>query len=1024
MATERTPESSAQQDIAESQAPNRPKAELRLVTLVFQHFFLPQPVMSYNPPHVFPGAWIECMLDDDDDKGVRDNPPSPNPPQDIAASEETIGSHAAAIERYRGGTALSTGSGPSTDTAPQCDEEKTAMSDMVLEPPAKTGDAMDVDPEPVTSKPASLDLLHSVKGLFRVLDLISESGSGGLVDKVIIAQDSLKELINVLCPGAYASLIKVDFKALDKLAIKPLGLYGSKSEIIAFLSCRGVINEETARALSQSTDNTSVPHLRSGLYILRARNTAPAGPQQIFVIYWPENTTWNDDAISSVRRNRDFHEILFRYLTKIADQVTCLISPEHARAIVWNPEAEELPMDLDEESDRLFTFEVAKTNEQDEGVSVRPGFTINTPILSVEQLHVECTLDASELQPILVQGETRQAILTKHFVPSNFVERLIRGETHTPVKLRSLISNGSIRLSPILTDEGIEILMDHGLDSRYPVPFTAWKARNQKAKESIEADGKKEEQETYKKLQEDSQPLESVLREAIVDRLLHLFPTVQRTVLSSSSNEHIEVLRAQYTSLVSVHPKLKDEIDKATSGDKSEHARLPSKFKVLREQILCIEIILKKRSDLEMPDRQDLIEHMSENGMDGLALAVKSRDSRAERKGFFAKLASLVSDEQSTTTTDRIRRQVRDRLAADTDSQFLAHLDGLLVQEPLLQDIITRAVEMANEGLQGTLKKLLGRFIGRAILIQQEALKLQVQRKTAGKLEEQRRVSRLQLIKEYEAENPDSSVEQEGVGIGDIWWSAGTLSEGPPVAPFLNVPARLKKAPAIVSRNWLRGGLFAQNWLHGGYFAQNWLHGGYFAQLPHVQLAAPQDWLYDGSFAQVGFPAPLKSLRAANLACAIELTHAELTAQRVFRAALLIVPAPSICCKQNWLHGGYFPQLPHVQLAAPQNWLYDGSFAQVGFPAPLKSLRAANLACAIELTHAELTAQRVFRAELAALQNWLHGGYFAQNWLHGGYFTQGGLTAQQVLSRRGQAARRGFVAVFPAPFVASGFSRR
>jgi hypothetical protein len=53
----------------------------------------------------------------------------------------------------------------------------------------------------------------------------------------------------------------------------------------------------SARALNNSKDNASAPHLRSGLYILR-------DAEQIFVIYWPEPSTWNDDAVSSVRRNR------------------------------------------------------------------------------------------------------------------------------------------------------------------------------------------------------------------------------------------------------------------------------------------------------------------------------------------------------------------------------------------------------------------------------------------------------------------------------------------------------------------------------------------------------------------------------------------------------------------------------------------------------------------------------------------------------------------------------------------------
>ncbi|KAJ7142201.1 Paf1-domain-containing protein [Mycena filopes] len=84
--------------------------------------------------------------------------------------------------------------------------------------------------------------MNSVNGMFRVLDLISEIGSGGLVNKIIIAQDSLKAFINELSPGAYSSLTKVDFKALDELLIKPAGLYGSKSEIVASQEPKHIIS--------------------------------------------------------------------------------------------------------------------------------------------------------------------------------------------------------------------------------------------------------------------------------------------------------------------------------------------------------------------------------------------------------------------------------------------------------------------------------------------------------------------------------------------------------------------------------------------------------------------------------------------------------------------------------------------------------------------------------------------------------------------------------------------------------------
>jgi len=63
------------------------------------------------------------------------------------------------------------------------------------------------------------------------------------VDKIIIAQDSLKRFLNKISPGAYTSLTKVDFRALDKLQVKPIGVYGSKDEIVRFLASVAVIDD-------------------------------------------------------------------------------------------------------------------------------------------------------------------------------------------------------------------------------------------------------------------------------------------------------------------------------------------------------------------------------------------------------------------------------------------------------------------------------------------------------------------------------------------------------------------------------------------------------------------------------------------------------------------------------------------------------------------------------------------------------------------------------------------------------------
>jgi len=84
-----------------------------------------------------------------------------------------------------------------------------------------------------------------VRGMYRLLDLITEQGSSGLVDKIVISQESLQAFINALSPGAYSSITRVNFKVLDDLLLKPIGVYGSREEIVRFFREIGAVDVET-----------------------------------------------------------------------------------------------------------------------------------------------------------------------------------------------------------------------------------------------------------------------------------------------------------------------------------------------------------------------------------------------------------------------------------------------------------------------------------------------------------------------------------------------------------------------------------------------------------------------------------------------------------------------------------------------------------------------------------------------------------------------------------------------------------
>ncbi|OSX60152.1 hypothetical protein POSPLADRAFT_1047623 [Postia placenta MAD-698-R-SB12] len=132
-----------------------------------------------------------------------------------------------------------------------------------------------------THEPQMPDLVTAVRGMYRVLDLINEQGSGGLVDKIIIAQDSLGRLMNDLRPGSYTSMTKVDFNALDTISVKPTGIYGSKNEIVRFLETLGSIDKTIAHSLrtensqSISAARPRTPTTRKSSMRYTGRKTPP-----------------------------------------------------------------------------------------------------------------------------------------------------------------------------------------------------------------------------------------------------------------------------------------------------------------------------------------------------------------------------------------------------------------------------------------------------------------------------------------------------------------------------------------------------------------------------------------------------------------------------------------------------------------------------------------------------------------------------------------------------------------------------
>ncbi|KAG8897412.1 hypothetical protein FRC00_004306, partial [Tulasnella sp. 408] len=253
----------------------------------------------------------------------------------------------------------------------------------------------------------------------------------------------------------YTNITKIDLARLDREAsLRLIGVYGSKSEIARFLRSQGSIDDEVyviwapssdillkgvgcllvSEKLLLGEDDVSInrgPSLRSGIYVLSppAADDYLTEPLVRYVIYWPEETTWNDDATGSVRINR---VMFMRYLTSLTDQIRALISPEHEAKLAFN-ETDQGDDSHDDGfgiswndyefanvDDRLFKFEVAKTNEQEEAVNIRPGFTVAHHAFCTSTAHIPTSTGSTRsesLVPQFVASETVQAVATTRFVP-------------------------------------------------------------------------------------------------------------------------------------------------------------------------------------------------------------------------------------------------------------------------------------------------------------------------------------------------------------------------------------------------------------------------------------------------------------------------------------------------------------------------------------------------------------------------------------------------------------------------------
>ncbi|KAF8267054.1 hypothetical protein EI94DRAFT_1830340 [Lactarius quietus] len=557
------------------------------------------------------------------------------------------------------------------------------------------------------------DLVDRVKGMYRVLDLISESGSNGNVDKVIVAQDSLQRFINTISPGVYASITKVDFKILNQFSIKPLGIYGCRDEIVRLLQSFGAVDEELARLLLAPSE-VNGPQLSSGLYIVTATEANPADERH-YVIYWPEVSTWNDSAASSVRRNR---VIFMRYLTKICDQVVALLSAGHSASLVWSDGDGDSDIGSGDiyarDSERLFTFEVAETIEQEESAVSRPGFQIKSSIIVPYEAPHYCSIDPSLHGPRLLPGETVQGLLTVVHIPPQVRTETLDERSYGKEGLSQLLKSNALALSEKLDEDALQTLVREALEDLFPKQCKDWHVRKQHIREIFMQERREKSSAVARDLADTEGSLQHALREKVVDHVVGIYPSLDRGCLSSGVGGMESSMRP--SDIRTLYPTIEDIIERHIEDTIFDYVpTMCSDFKVLKFGVIALSQLLGENKHLRREARSLLfqafvVEHDFKKALE--ILPKGSNFPTRWKSSFWSDLRDGAFNEES------FKKEMRKTVALVSDSQFLQQIWSTNDED--LRSVVQTANALAQTELSSSIDAVAKKMTQAAMATQQD----------------------------------------------------------------------------------------------------------------------------------------------------------------------------------------------------------------------------------------------------------------------------------------------------------------
>ncbi|KAI6101022.1 hypothetical protein EDD16DRAFT_1716799 [Pisolithus croceorrhizus] len=612
--------------------------------------------------------------------------------------------------------------------------------DLDIKSKASVDDDKDVDVPPHALD--RLDLASSIKGL----------AAGGLVDKIVISQNTLETFLNIVCPGAYASVTKVNFKALDQYIsfglLTMLWLhrllagaeYYWANEVYSSIRSYTFFDQRNRMA----TQNRSLSY--TGLKRVRGMTPAP----------------------SQVRRNR---VTFMRYLIKMCDQVVALISSAHAQTIVWNEGGDDDARDDDDDGDAIINCIVDRTTEQEESVQVREGFKVKSGHITHAGSTSAASVELGPPRPFLLFGETAQGFMTTQQQAAECVSDNFRARSLTTLQLESHLASDRLCLSQSLDGEALNILVHNGLRKRFPDECAKW----ERGCVDVEAQYKRVRTDGFNQvkvnLDKGEENLTSAIHEAVIDAALDLYPFLERESFRSPKVNQTTA-PTSFRGLVELYPQMNETY---RQNIKAVETISNDKFRDIKERLCLFAGAVSLAGSTSENQRREIAKAVLKEGLMAARNAVKETLTKISSTTHTTKLTDghsplLIYDssEDKIPLVERAVNYVTSWMRGDkasfanrafrealpkandiSDSQFLKEIvNAEVVQEdPELRRLAHEANMEVQRFLATTIPRVVKKLVKLVRHTQEDTLMQRIKAETASREEEEKRKLRLELIR-------------------------------------------------------------------------------------------------------------------------------------------------------------------------------------------------------------------------------------------------------------------------------------